>query len=129
MRNSIGSAALQTPDNSLPSRSQGQAKADLIRDAAKTEFSEVFKSAARKVFGKQELAAAALGKSPGTFSRDVDAGTIRTGELAALGPEMLAEVGRELCARYADLVSPSARKQRLIRDMRAALDELDQIEP
>jgi hypothetical protein len=128
MGRSLASHALITPDNSLPDRSQGQAKATLRREATQSELADAVKAAARTVYAKQELAAAALGKTPGNFSRDVDAGSLRLADVAALGPEMLAEVGRELTARCGSLVTPQEHQRRLIRSIRSLLDELDQVE-
>lgn len=126
MGHSIGSSALQTPANALPSRSQGQAKADLESRAVQSEFSDVLKCASRRVFTKQEAAAAHVGKTPGTYSRDIDAGTMRAREMAELGPEFLAEVGRELVERYAPLSTPQARLRQKARELRAIAEEIDQ---
>lgn len=127
MSSSINSARAITPDKPLLNASPRMAKADLRESAAASELSGLIKSTARRVHGKQATAASMVGKAESNFSRDVDAGALRTGELAQLGPEFLAEFGRELVNSYGALQTPAARMRELSRRQREIADELAQL--
>lgn len=88
------------------------AKANLDDNGGQDGLSEVVLTAAKKAYGKQGAAAAALGKDEGNFSRDVKAERPTLRDLRALGPQFLAALGEELIQQYGPLTDPkdAARK-------------------
>lgn len=113
-------------DKSLVIGRPEMAKAALSDNRGQDRLSGVVIEAARKVYGKQEAAAAHLGKDAGNFSRDVKAGRLPIAQLDELGGEFLAVLGQELVEQFGTLSSPKARAQQTIREMRQKLDELQQ---
>lgn len=126
MASSMARQYSDTPDKSLSSASTRMVKADIRDKAPQSDLSGLIRDTARKVYGKQASAAAEIGKAESNFSRDLDAGRINTSDLARLGPQFLAELGKELVDQYAPLATPHARMRQQIKVARAALDELEQ---
>jgi hypothetical protein len=124
MARSIANAALSTPDNSLPNRSQGMAKADMRSSVSVGDLSGVLKDSARRVYGKQGAAAATVGQAESNFSRDLE--TIAR-KLEPLGPEYLADLGKGLVETYAPLSTPAGRARELARRQEAIAAELRQL--
>lgn len=91
-----------------------------------TSLSPVVKDAAQRTYGKQEAAAAHLGKDKGNFSRDVDAGRVTLRDLEGLGAQFLAALGNGLVERYGALQDPKTRARQATRQLRALIDELEQ---
>lgn len=127
MTPNVATARLTSPDKAFVSPRPTPAKAELRDNAGQDPLSDVVISAAKRAYGKQGAAAAHLGKDEGNFSRDAKAGRITTAQLKALGPSFLAEFGRELLQEFGTaLESPQLRAQRVIRETRQKLDELDE---
>lgn len=127
MGQSIARRSSDRPDNSLITARPVMAKADISGKPAGAELSGLIKAVSRKVHGKQAAAAAIVGKAESNFSRDVDAGVLRTGDLAQLGPQFLAELGRELVNSYGALNTPQTRIRPLAQWQREISEELQQL--
>ncbi len=126
MAPSIAPARQTSPDNSLVTGRPVMAKATLDDNRANGELSSVVTDSAKRVYGKQGAAAAQLGKDEGNFSRDVKAGRMTLADLSRLGPEFLAELGKELVNSYG-AASPQARLRRIARAHRETAEELEQL--
>lgn len=116
-------AALTAPDKSLVTPRPMMAKATL---PVTSPLSSVVTESAKRVYGKQGAAAERLGKDEGNFSRDVKAGRTTLADLERLGPEYLAELGKELVESYAPLATPAARIRHQIKVIETALEEVRQ---
>lgn len=127
MASSIARPYPTSPDNSLVTGRPAMAKATLDDNGAGVQLSSVVKDTAKRVYGKQGAAAAQLGKDEGNFARDVVAGRTTLADLGKLGPQFLAELGRELVEQYAPLSTPQARARQQIKVARQALEELEQV--
>lgn len=127
MSQTLPTRALTSLDKALISDRPRQAKATLDDKTHADPLSEVVIAAAKRAYGKQGAAAAHLGKDEGNFSRDAKAGRITTAQLKALGPSFLAEFGRELLEEFGTAMeSPQMRAQRVIRETRQKIDELEE---
>lgn len=123
MSQSIANRAVTTPDNLDVIGRPKMARAD---NHVKTMLSPVVKDAAQHAFGKQEAAAAHLGKDKGNFSRDVDAGRVTLRDLEGLGAQFLAALGAGLVEQYGVLLDPKARIRQVIKQQRELLNEVEQ---
>lgn len=134
MCNSVESTARTAQDNTDVFPRPKAAKVTTARHAAEfgtTEdnaggdpLSELVLGAARAAHGgKQEAAAAHVGKDPGNFSRDMK----RISEsLGKLGPLFLSRLGEDLVRQYGPLTDPKDYYRELIRGLRKHVDELEQ---
>jgi hypothetical protein len=104
----------------------GRPKMTKVDIGPTTPLSSVVKEAAKRAYGKQEAAAAHLGKDKGNFSRDVDAGRVTLRDLDALGAPFLSELGKELTREYGPLSDPADRADRLLEAADSIISELRQ---
>lgn len=58
--------------------------------------------------------------------RQLENGNLTIGRLEALGAAFCAALGRELVEQFGPLTTPAARAKQKVREMRAALEEIDQ---
>lgn len=58
--------------------------------------------------------------------RQVENGHLTVEKLEALDAAFFADLGRELLERYGPLVSPKARARQKVREIKSALDEVEQ---
>lgn len=123
MPQSIANRVMTTPDETLVIGRPRMAKAEWPETTA---LSAVVKEAARRAHGKQEAAARHLGKNPGNFSRDVDAGRVTVRDLEGLGAPFLAELGKELVEQFSALTDPKSEARRALADLERARDVLRQ---
>lgn len=127
MRNSVAVAERTTPDKLDVIGRPKMAKATTDDNLQDNPLSPIAKEAVKTAWGSQEAAAAHLQKDKGNFSRDVDAERMTLAQMRQLGPSFLAAFGSELLRHYGTaLETPEQRAKRIIRSIRAELDELDQ---
>lgn len=103
------------------------ARASVQPQVDTSSLRELAAEAIRATSGKARAAAIDLGIHEASLSRQLKDGTLRLEQLERLGPELLAELGRELVEHFGPLATPKARAHQRIRDARAILDELDQV--
>lgn len=122
MSQSFANSTVTAPDNSLVNVRPHMAKAGLHDNQVLVSLSSVVKDIAKRVHGKQGVAAAIVGKDEGNYARDITAGRMTLRELAAHGPEYLAALGKELHETYGQMASPLDRL-RQIHKLRRELDD------
>lgn len=103
------------------------AKADLRTQGGASSLHEVAADTIRAVCGKASAAAIDIGIHEGHLSRQLSDGTIRLEQLEKLGPAFAAKFGQELVERFGALATPKARGKQKLREIKAAVEELDQL--
>lgn len=127
MAATLPSGVLTDKDKSLVIGRPRMAKVTTADKPTAGSLSPLVKDAAKQAHGKQELAALAIGKDGGNFSRDSDAERLTIRDLRQLGPQFLVLFADLLKEEYGALApSPAARAERLIDDMQAMLNEFRQ---
>lgn len=126
MANTLAQPYRTTPDKDLVTGKARMAKAQLRDNGEQEALSDVVIAAAKRSHGKQGAAAAHLGKDEGNFSRDVKAGRMTTEQMQRLGPDFLAEFGKQLVDRYGPLSDPKDRARRVLDTIESAVMELRQ---
>ncbi len=134
MGRSLTSAEASQPVRSMDGLRPEMVKAGLDRTAgsggvwASDPIGLVVEQAVIAHYGSVKAAAYALKVDPSLMQRELKAGKLGRLDDAEDAPMVKSVVAAALANAYGQPVTPDARKRHLIHVMRAALDELDQIE-
>lgn len=127
MASNVATAPLTTKDKALVNHHPQMLKVTTVDKPGATSLSPLVKDAAKQAHGKQEAAAAVLGKDGGNFSRDADAERLTLRDLRQLGPEFLAKLGAALADEYGPLAeTPAQHAEKLLDAIQAQLNEVRQ---
>lgn len=125
MSRSLANAAVETPQQTLPSPSGRSVRATLIPKAPESFLRPIAKDVIQR--GKQSSAATEIGISEGRLSAKLGDGTLTLGELEKLGPAVAVTFAEEVLKQLGPLCTPEARIRQSIRNAKAALDEAEQM--
>lgn len=129
---SLPNTAESTRTNSLDSVRPKPAKADLRNQSASTPVNDSqstltgIVSAVIRTTGSQKAAALEMGIDPAQLTRQLQSGNLTIGRLEALGPQVLAEIGKELVEQFSPLSDPKDHARRAIQIIEQQLLELRQ---
>ena len=103
-------------------------KADLDSPPQSTAVTTVVKDLLIRHYGKLEVAARLMGNmDKSQLSRDLGTGHFRMERLEMLADaSFYAALGRELLERFGPLATPKARARQKVREIKSALDEVEQ---
>lgn len=124
MSNRIGAAAIETPQQKLPSPSGRSVRAELHPKDPERSLRVIAKDVIQRE--KQAAAAEQIGISEGRLSAKLGDGTLSLGELERLDVAVAVTFAEEVLKRLGPLATPEARMRQQIRNARRALDEIEQ---
>ena len=102
------------------------AKAVLSSPLARLAWSAVLKDALDRHYGSLKAAAYAMGEyDPSQLSRDLDTGKFKQARLELCDDQAKAAIALALYRAFGES-SPAARRRRLLRTLRRAIDELEE---
>ena len=103
------------------------AKAAISTHLPAIELRALAGEAIRRVHGKALTAAELVGVHHAHLGRLINDGDLKLKQLESLGPETLAELGKQLVEHFGALATPHARARRIVRELHHAIDELEQL--
>lgn len=106
---------------------RSQVKADVSGGPLTSRVRDLALEAAKAVCGNARAAAIDVNVHEAHFSRLMKDGTLRLEQFEQLGPQVAAKFGQMLVEHFGtQLETPEARVRRLTRQVRLAMDEVDQ---
>lgn len=128
MSPTVASARQSTEGKSLDDIRPRMAHAGLSVKSSQSALTAVVKDALLRHYGSLKAAAITMGEmDQGQLTRELDSGKLNLARLEMLDEAGKAEVAKRLHEAFiAALETPQARAQRVIREARQKLDELDE---
>lgn len=126
MAYSLTSAVTSGPVHSLDEVRTKPAKAELKSPSASIATGLVLKDALARHYGSLKAAAISLDYDPSQLSRDLERGTFNVRKLDRCDDDAKAFIVAALYEAFGEY-DPKARMQRLIREARQKMDELDAV--
>ena len=126
MGSSLAADRRSMESNSLDTVEPRMAKASLDGQSRSIGLTEVVKDALIRHYGSLKAAALSMQMDQGQLTRELQSGDFKMRRLES-DAHLATELGKELVERFGPLSTPKARGKQKLREMRAAIEELDQL--